>query len=207
MTTKITRAVAEKMATAIIKHAFKDEALPLLRRERALFKKVYDAQHPPELRTKMDELQDMLGEGQRAFVYDCNSIYARSASGYNNRLEMNPGFYGRRGLWSLALENCPLALFSFDGNTHRLTGDMSQELEAFCTDKQAFERKLKAEFDKAVGAVLAFGTYKKLQAGWPEVLPLVQQFIPVTGQSTALAVCVSDLNAAFKLPPNQTEGE
>jgi len=203
MSSRITRYVAEQMARAIIKHALKDEALPLMRRERALFKQVYDQQHPPELRAKMDELQAMLGEGQHTFVKDCNSIYVRSASGYYNRIELNPNINGRRGLWLLAREECPLALRSFDNDTYRLTGDMSQEFEAFCTDKQAFVRKVGSEFDKAVSAVLTFGTYKKLQAGWPEVLPLVQELIPAGGQTQALAVCVSDLNAAFKLPPNE----
>jgi len=207
MTTKISRTVAEQMARAIVKHALKDEALPLLRRERALFKKLYDKYHPPELRTKMTELQTMLGDGQHTFVVGCARISVRSASGYYSRLWINPGIAGVRDLWKLAIEDCPLALRSFDLETQHVGGDVSQEFESLCTDKVAFERKFSADMSKAVAAVLAFGTYKKLQAGWPEVLPLVQEYIPIAGQSTALAVCVSDLNIVFKLPPNQTEGE
>jgi hypothetical protein len=203
--TKISRTVAEQMARDIVKHALKDEALPLLRRERALFKKLYDKHHPPELRAKMAELQAMMGDEQHTFVEGCVRIPVRSASGYYSQLCIDPGISGARNLWRLAIEECPLALRSFDYNTQYLDGDMSQEFESLCTDKVAFDRKVSTDMNKAIAAVQAFGTYKKLQAGWPEVLPLVQEYIPVAGQSTALAVCVSDLNIVFKLPPNQTE--
>jgi hypothetical protein len=204
MTSKISRAVAEQMATAIVTHAHKDEVMPLLRRERALFRKLYDMQHPPELQAKMAELQAMLGEGQHTFTEGCTYIYVRSASGYTGRLEINPRLRVSRAVpWRLAIEKCPLALCSFDMDQHRLTGEASQEFESLCTDKQKFEQKVAESEAKAINAILAFGTYKKLQAGWPEVLPLVQEYIPIAGQSTALAVCVSDLNIVFKLPPGE----
>jgi hypothetical protein len=204
MTTKISRAVAEQMAKAITSHAHKDEVMPLLRQERALFKKLYDMQHPPELQAKMAELQAMLGEGQYTFVKDCRYIYARSASGYNGSLRMNPKFIGSNA--RLAIEECPLALRSFDNDTHRVTGEVSEELEMFLTAQSAMARSIIESEGKATNAVQAFGTYKKLQAGWPEVLPLVQQFIPIAGQqSTALAVSVSDLNIVFKLPVEEKE--
>jgi hypothetical protein len=211
MTTKISRAVAEQMAKAIVTHAHKDEVMPLLRQERALFKKLYDMQHPPELQAKMAELQAMLGEGQHTFVKGCNYVYVRSASGYSGRLHINPVMRGDVSLrmagktpaWRLAIEECPLALRSFDGDSHRLTGELSLEVEAFLTAHRAVEKKIIESEGKAINAILAFGTYKKLQAGWPEVLPLVQEYIPIAGQSTALAVCVSDLNIVFNLPPGE----
>ena len=214
MTTKISRAVAEQMAQAIFAHAHKDEVMSLLRQERALFKKLYDMQHPPELQAKMAELQSMMGEGQHTFIKGCPHIYVRSASGYSGILEMNPYLRvdaslrnGRRKApaWRLDIEECPLALRSFDSNSHRVTGELSLEVEAFLTAHKAMERKVAESESKAIHAVLAFGTYKKLQAGWPEVLPLVQEFIPIAGQSTALAVCVSDLNIVFKLPVEEKE--
>jgi hypothetical protein len=206
MTTKISRAAAEQMAQAIVSHAHKDEVMPLLRQERALFKKLYDMQHPPELQAKMAELQSMLGEGQHTFIKGCTNVYVRSASGYSGRLEMNPRLrVGRAAPWQLAIEECPLALRSFDGDSHRVTGELSLEVEAFLTAQRVMERKVVESESKATNAVLAFGTYKKLQAGWPEVLPLVQEFIPIGGQSTALAVCVSDLNIVFKLPVEEKE--
>jgi hypothetical protein len=206
MTTKISRAAAEQMAQAIVSHAHKDEVMPLLRQERALFKKLYDMHHPAELRAKMAEVQALLGEGQHTFIKGCDYIYARSASGYSGSLRVNPYLRGERRMpWGLAIEGCPLALVSFDTGHHRVTGDLSQEFEAFVTAKAALERKVSESYGKASHAVLAFGTYKKLQAGWPEVLPLVQEFIPIGGQSTALAVCVSDLNIVFKLPVEEKE--
>jgi hypothetical protein len=205
MTTKISRAVAEQMAKAITSHAHKDEAMALLRQERALFKKLYDMHHPAELRAKMAELQAMLGEGQHTFVKDCRYIYVRSASGYSSSLSMNPSLRGAQATWRLAIEECPLALRSFDNDTHRVTGEFSLEVEAFLTAQSAMVRSISESYAKAVNAIQAFGTYKKLQAGWPEVLPLVQQFIPIAGQTTALAVCVSDLNIVFKLPVEEKE--
>jgi hypothetical protein len=207
MTTKIIRAVAEQMAQAIITHAHKDEAMALLRRERAMFKKLYDMHHPPELQAKMAELQSMLGERQHTFIKGSSCIYVRSASGYTGQLNMNPTMrIGRRLPWQLAIEECPLALHSFDHVTQRVTGELSQEFEAFLTANRAVEEEVSRSYRKAVDAILAFGTFKKLQAGWPEVLPLVQEFIPIAGgQSTALAVCVSDLNIVFKLPVEEKE--
>jgi hypothetical protein len=206
MTTKISRAVAEQMAKAIVTHAHKDEVMTLLRQERALFKKLYDMQHPPELQAKMAELQAMLGEGQHTFAKGCTYVYVRSASGYSGKLEINPYLRrsGKTPALRLAIEECPLALLSFDGDSHRLTGELSLEVEAFLTAHRAVERKIIESEAKAINAILAFGTYKKLQAGWPEVLPLVQEYIPIAGQrSTALAVCVSDLNIVFNLPPGE----
>ena len=147
----------------------------------------------------------MLGEGQHTFIKDCRYIYARSASGYNCSLSMNPSFSGNKVAARLAIEECPLALRSFDNDTHRVTGEVSEELEMFLTAQSAMVRSISESYAKAVNAVQAFGTYKKLQAGWPEVLPLVQQFIPIAGQTTALAVSVSDLNIVFKLPVEEKE--
>jgi hypothetical protein len=124
MTTKISRAAAEQMAQAIVSHAHKDEVMPLLRQERALFKKLYDMHHPAELRAKMAEVQALLGEGQHTFIKGCTNVYVRSASGYSGRLEMNPRLrVGRAAPWQLAIEECPLALRSFDGDSHRVTGE------------------------------------------------------------------------------------
>jgi hypothetical protein len=206
MTSKISHAVAEQMAIAIVTHAHKDEAMSMLRQERALFRKMYDVQHPAELRAKMAEVQALLGDGQYTFVDGCDYIYARSASGYSGSLRVNPYLRAKRPMpWKLAIEECPLALRSFDREHHRLTGDLSQEFEAFVTAKAALELKISESHDNANNAVLAFGTYKKLEAGWPEVLPLVRALIPVAGQTTALAVCVSDLNVTFNLPPEGAE--
>lgn len=202
MSSRISRAVAEEMAQAIMTHAHKDEAMDMLRQERALFRKMYDEQHPAELRAKMAEMQAMLGAGQYTFSDDCSYIWARSASGYTSDLRLNPYLHGRRRMsWQLAIEKCPLALRSFDFEHHRVTGALSLEFEAFVTAKRALQERLSSSYAAALNAVLAFGTYKKLQAGWPEVLPLVEKFIPIAGQTTALAVCVSDLNTAFNLPP------
>jgi hypothetical protein len=202
MSSKISRAVAEQMARDITTHAHKDEAMAMLRQERALFAKMYDMQHPAELQAKMAEVQALLGEGQYTFTKGCTNVYIRSASGYSGSLRINPYLRGEQRMsWQLAIEKCPLALRSFAVEHHRVTGELSQEFEAFVTAKAALEKKVSESCGKAVNAVLAFGTYKKLQAGWPEVLPLVERFIPIAGQTTALAVCVSDLNAAFNLPP------
>jgi hypothetical protein len=202
MSSKISRAVALDMAKAITTHAHKDEAMAMLRQERALFRKMYDMHHPAELRAKMAEVQALLGEGQYTFVDDCDYIYARSASGYSGSLRINPYLRGEQRMsWQLAIEKCPLALRSFDVEHHRVTSDLSQEFEAFVTAKAALERNISESCGKAVNAVLAFGTYKKLQAGWPEVLPLVEKFIPIAGQTSLPAVCVSDLNVTFNLPP------
>jgi hypothetical protein len=203
MTGRINNDTAEAMANAILQHSLKDEAMPLLRRERAVYRALYELHHPPEVLIKMRELQAVLKGGQKAFCTNENAWF-RTESGYRSTANLNPYTSVVRGnKIALAIEPAQPCLTSFDRLSQQVTGQLSKDLDAFCMDKDAFRKRVSTQFQEALTAIKAFGTYKKLRAGWPEAMPILERFFPVAGQANLPAVCVSDLNAKFGLPPEE----
>jgi hypothetical protein len=152
---------------------------------------------------KMRELQALLKDEQKAFVMTSDSVGFRTESGYRGVVTLNPYTAVIRGKKiELAIETAQPCLTSFRGYLH-ITGKLSQDLDAFLTDKEAFRVRVSTQFQEALTAIKAFGSFKKLRAGWPEAMPILEQFFPVAGQVNLPAVCVSDLNAKFGLPPEE----
>lgn len=204
MTGRINNDTAEQMANAIVQHSLKDEAMPLLRRERAMYRALYELHHPPEVIIKMRELQALLKDNQKAFSSGSDNAWFRTESGYRSTVNLNPYTSVVRGKKiALAVEPVMPCLMSFDRSSQQVTGKLSQDLDTFCMDKEAFRKKVAEQFHQALAAIKAFGSYKKLRAGWPEAMPVIEQFFPVAGQVNLPAVSVAELNTKFGLPPEE----
>jgi hypothetical protein len=204
MTGRINNDTAESMANAILQHSLKDEAMPLLRRERAMYRALYELHHPPEVLIKMRELQALLKDNQKAFCTGSEIAAFRTESGYRSTVNLNPYTSVVRGKKiALAIEPVMPCFTSFDRSYLQVTGKLSQDLDTFLTDKDAFRKKVVGQFQEALTAIKAFGTYKKLRAGWPEAMPVIEQFFPVAGQTNLPAVSVTELNTKFGLPPEE----
>jgi hypothetical protein len=78
--------------------------------------------------------------------------------------------------------------------------ELGDEIAQLAVDKDKLRGDRVKMRAQTIAAVLSFGTWQKLEAGWPEIWPIAKGYRPVSVDTRAL-VSVSALNSALGLPP------
>lgn len=187
----------EKMAAALVKHRFADDAEKLVRESRDLFNAVLDDQYDEATRKLMAQIvKKHRGAFSKADQIAVNVAGRRVTVG-KQRL----GYDVCR--WPVEVEKRPLLQGELGWSAIAyLDGPIAERLTKFADDDQSFSSRVEAAYNKARGALAQFTTGKKLAADWPEAMPVIGHLIPESDR-TVPVVQVAALNAEFDLPPEE----
>lgn len=82
------------------------------------------------------------------------------------------------------------------------SAELRADIMAWALDKKAHTEEREKRRAEVKAAVLSFGTWNKLEQGWPEIWPIASKWRPAAAVRNAL-VSVSALNTALGLPPEE----
>jgi hypothetical protein len=209
--TIISKYARAQMVRAVLKHKYDAEAKAVMAQDQALLVRLYHFLVPPKVQEAMDKVVEL----EKGAFHELHSMWVR-ANGGMTQLSLRPyisfkgteyvprGEYTGRPLW-MPFDIAPNSTGTVNINNYdtKLAEDVleyMQERRMFVNTVEVAAREISSAFD-------AMNTVKKLRTQWPEVLPLVEELLPTPANRNLPTVQVADINAKFKLPPNQTEGE
>jgi len=209
---KLNKGTRELMASAIMKHTYKEKAKALADRQIALFDRVYAYLYSKDERAAMDALlaldKDALpttnsfkvNVGLTAHInsHAIVRIYVRNQADIylatKTREQEHVPVMHKHTRWDSRI-NIP------DGD--KRDPKLHEDIRAWMTDSDRFRDETSIGYREALAALEGLGTSKKLREGWPEVLPLIESLIPDDVRGGLPAVQVTTLNAKFRLPPEK----
>ncbi len=202
--TTINKSTRDLMVNAVLRHRYAEKSLALKQKGRDLFWLVYNTLHSTETKEAMMAL---LALNDKALVRT-NNFYIR-ANGKSMEVHIDGRGYGAK----LTADTVPPAnpppilhcyswrvddTFETGSAVADATFELEQEQDQFVEEIEVAKAQLTAAFN-------AMNTVKKLTAQWPEVLPLVEQYLPSPANRNLPTIPVIDLNAKFGLPPEAKE--
>lgn len=204
---KLTKDTRERMARAIVKHAYGKRAEALVAKHTALFDRVYDFNYSGEVRKAMDALLKLepnalpkrrsltanvgmsieIGTAMMFIPHMCGCLAEEK------KVRHVPVFANHDG-W-----HYKVVITDGDKRDPKLHEDIRQYADEYTALKDECERA----YAEAFAALSGFSTVKRLREGWPEVLPLIEDMLPSGERAGLPAVQVNKLNDKFGLPPEQ----
>ena len=204
---KLTKDTRERMARAIVKHAYGKQAEALVAKHVALFDRVYAFQYSGKLREAMDALLTLEPDAlpkRRGFT-----VNVGMSIDLGTWMSFSPNMCGclaeTKGNRELPYLHC------HNGWSHRVhipDGDkrdpnLHQDIRQYADEYTALKAECERAYNEAFAALSSFSTAKRLREGWPEVLPLIEDMLPSGERAGLPAVQVNKLNDKFGLPPEQ----
>ena len=209
---RLTADTREKMARAIVKHAYGKQAEALVAKHVALFDRAYEFQYSGKLREAMDALLALEPEAlpKRRSI----TVNVGLTVDLGTFMAFTPNMCGclaeTKGVQQFPLRQLPF-LDCHNGWSHRLhipDGDkrdptLHQDIRQYADEFQKLKVECERAYAEAKAALDGFGTDKRLREGWPEVLPVIGTLIPSDERAGLPAVQVEKLNEKFGLPPEE----
>jgi len=194
---RLSNAVREKMAVALVEHKFAERAQGLCVESVALFQAVYDDLYDAAMQKTMAALQ------KKGRAFGTNTKLSVNARGYNIDIGAIRIAHRSGAEWSAETEYRPMF------HQHRQYGEISyadgllaNRLEAFADDRKSLIEDIDVAYRKAMGTLAQFSTGKKLAAEWPEAMPIIGKLIPEDDR-TVPVIQLAAINADFGLPPSE----
>jgi len=190
--TRINKVVMERMAKAIVMHAYGEQAEALVCESIDLFGVLHSREHNP---TVLKHMNAILREKPGAFEKKCGV-------GVNlNGRRFNVGQRPIAVYWRSESDMKPcLDDFGVYPGVSVLEGDdLFDRLSAFADAEKALTDEVKGAYEEALGSLGQFSTVKVLRTNWPEVLSVVEHLLPEDNRLLPV-VEVKHLNDRFKLP-------
>ena len=190
--TRISKTVMERMAKALVMHAYDDRAQTLMTESAALFDLVYVRHHHS---TILKHMTVIAAKHPKAFEQDDSAninLSGRRFSVGNRRI----GEY-----WRAETKARPV-LQDFDpypGIGIVEGDDLFDRLSAFVDADKELTAEVRAAYTEALGTLGQFSTVKALRTKWPEVISVVEDLLPEDNRLLPV-VEVKHLNNRFKLP-------
>ena len=190
---RLSNAVREQMARALVDHRFAEQREQLTRQSRALFNALHEHHHSTAVRRSMDAI-----EREHTRGFDRRDELRANVGG----VRIDVGAINLAHRWKVevakrtVLDDCT----GYDGIGVDPATDLGELLMAFHMSHQELRDSVKIAEKEALGALSQFTTGKKLAAEWPDAMPVIGDLIPEDDRSVPV-VQVGRLNDKFKLPP------
>lgn len=193
--TRISKAVMERMAKAIVMHTYGEQAEALMRESIDLFGVLHSSEHNP---TILKHMNAILREKPGAFEKKC---------GVGVNLKGRRFTVGQRPIavyWRAEsdVKPCIDDFGTYPGVSVSEGDDLFDRLSAFADAEKDLTDQVKGAYEEALGSLVQFSTVKALRTDWPEVLSVVEHLLPEDNRLLPV-VEVKHLNDRFKLPAVQ----
>lgn len=213
--TKLSKDTRASIVNVLMEHRFRDEVVEMHKEEAALTKRVYEAIYPKAQRDAMATMEakwpDSFSVSSNFYVsvqgmsfYIGTMVHDNlSARGLSKYRLVSQGLIEEREKFLV-----PPGSSNNRRNLNQMDDKLADDVEAFLTKTRKFKEEYNKASKEAHAAVESFHSGRNLVAGWPEVVPLVKDLLPLNGTKmprTAMlpAVRLAELNAAFHLPPEE----
>lgn len=190
--TRISKTVMERMAKAIVMHAYSEQAEALVRESINLFGTLHSREHN---QTILKHMNAILREKPGAFEKKCGVGINLSGRRFN---------VGQRPIavyWRAEsdMKPCLDDFGAYPGVPVSQGDDLFDRCAAFADAEKTLADEVKGAYEEALGSLGQFSTVKALRTNWPEVLSVVEQLLPEDNRLLPV-VEVKHLNDRFKLP-------
>lgn len=193
MSARLTKAIRERMAKALVRHKLNDRANALTAESVAIFAATYDALYNAETQKLMAKLIKLHPK-----AFPTNTEMDVNAGGLWVRVgSASVGLY-EVARWQAEIAARPI----FDGSRVTAPEALSGRIREYAMATKTFAEDVKAAYNKALVTLNALGTAKRLQEEWPEAMPLIGSLIPATDR-TVPVVQLAAINDEFGLPPSE----
>lgn len=196
MSARLTKDDRQKMARALVAHRFADRIAELSAESNALFDLCYAERYDAEAQRLINRLAKKLpGETGSLDQIDTNA----------NGMNISVGGVGlgeyRSKSWVIECKSRPSL------NRHvrlNLSGALAERVSAFGMACEKFRDDVREAYRRALGMLEQFASGKKLEAEWPEAIPVIGHLIPANDRALPV-VQTAEINDEFGLPPSETE--
>lgn len=190
--TRISKTVMERMAKAIVMHAYDEQAQALVRESIDLFGALHLREHSV---TVVKHMNAILREKPGAFEKKCG-VGVNLAGRRFNVGQRSIATYWRA---EADLRPCTDDFGTYPGVPLLQGDDLFDRVSAFADAEKQLTDEVKRAYDEALGSLSQFSTVKSLRTNWPEVISVVEDLLPEDNRLLPV-VELKHLNERFKLP-------
>lgn len=188
---RINNRLRDRIADALIKHAFDERQKAMFERESALALEVYRIKMPEAFERKCDKLEEEGADyaGDHTFFDRISAVNARPIDGSDTKLHL-----AHRRVWTGTYTP------SIKLDDHK---ELSDKVDAFDVDQSALNVEISKARSQIDATLQKCHTAKQLRATWPEAMSIAEPILKDAGmepKAQPLVVATEDLNATLGLP-------